>query len=726
MVLAPNQQAQYDQLTKAGASSQSAMQAALLVPTAQNAVIPTAPTQAPISQSPASPTPQAQTPSAPTTQSTPTQNAVIPQALSQNATQATTQAVPQTTQDSQTNPTPPATGNLVPGSTGQDVQQLQNWLVQMGYLDPNQIGSGAGTYGPQTTAAVAKLQSDLGLNPSSGKGYFGPQTQQALSQQYQNLHQQMQGTQVPGNSAEASASITSALTPQTSDPVFGSMASMMEPIMNSLTQVLNNINNPALTGASLQQEYNDLATQYNLPALQSQMLNMQNIMNGTEQDIRDEITSTGGTVTDSQVLGMTAARNKVILKQYNSLSTQYQAAYQNVQNMMQYASQDQQTSLQRQQMTASITSSMASIQTQMLQMGMTMQNNARSAAENAVTNMGYTGLAASAQGNPQMLSYYENILGLAPGALSNPETVAGMDTYKNQQLQINNYRAAIAAFQAGYGGGGGVNLGGATGGTGAPGYPQVGQAGVTPVDPTTLVRPSWVNANVPLTMSAEQMTQYMGTQKAATVDPGTNNVVAPGIGYYMQQADGSYVLKAALPSDIDQQYNQIKQTIAAAPAFSGSPRVTGQWTTATNKELSAFKDLGTYKVLSTVAPYMANIRAAQVNPGSISDLELLDSYVRLSKGGTGQVTGDQVDIALKGASIADSASVLEQKLQNGGVLSTNQRNQLVQLASNVYNENAADYKKIYVAATQGLQAQGIPVQFWSNLPDLNALLGSNQ
>lgn len=683
--------------------------------------------QAPASQAPVSPTPQQSTP--PASVVNPNTDPIV--AASMNAPQGTTVNInqappPQAQEPTSTNKpvTPPTVGNLAPGSTGQDVSQLQNYLTQMGYLTPEQVSTGQGTYGPQTTAAVAKLQKDLGLNPQSGAGYFGPQTQQALAQKYQSLHQNISG-QVPSNSADASAALTSALTPQSNDPVFGSMASMMEPIMNSLSQVLQNINNPALTATSLQQEYNDLAKQYNLPAMQSQLLNMTNIMNGTEQDIRDEVTSAGGFATDSQVLGLTAARNKVIMKQYNSLATQYQAGLTNVQNMMQYASQDQQTNLQREQMTASITSNMASIQSQMMQMGMTMQNNARSAVQYNVTQMGYTGLAQSAQGNPQMLSYYENTLGLAPGTLSDPTALAGMDTYKNQALQIQNYRAAVAAYQAGYRGS--MNpVYGPNPSPGSPGSTVPGQVGVTPVDPTTLTRPAWVNNNVPLTMTADQMTQYMAAQKSATVDPGTNNVVAPGVGYYLHQADGSYVLKSALPSDTDTQYNSIKQTIANAQPFSGSPRVTSQWTTATNKELSAFKDLGTYKVLSTVAPYMANIRAAQVNPGSISDLELLDSYVRLSKGGTGQVTGDQVDIALRGASIADSANVLEQKLQNGGVLSPNQRNQLVQLASNVYNENAGDYKKLYVQAIQGLQAQGIPTQFWANLPDLNSLLSSNQ
>lgn len=750
----------------------------------------------------------------------------------------TQNSAPQSTQTQNTSQAPPQT-NLQPGAQGQDVQALQNYLVQMGYLTSQQLATGPGIYGPQTTAAVAKMQQDLGIQAGSAQGSYGAQTQEALAQKYQGLFSAVKGTAIPTQGGDARNAIQGALDLQssnTNDPIFGALSASMAPIMQSLTQVLSNINNPALSATSLQQEYNTLRTQYNLPGMNAQLMNMQNIMNGTTDDIRSEITTAGGNATESQVQAMSAARNTTILKQYNALSTQYSAAQTNVQAMMQYAQTDQSNVMQRQQLTASVTASLASIQNQMLQMGMTMQNNARSAVQYNVTQMGYRGLAQSAQDNPQMLGYYENMLGLAPGTLSDPNSVANMDTYKNQQLLINQYRASAQGYNVGFspasfspssstgqygtatstisqitGYAPNASLAQVNPGTlasaiiknegsspqgvlnnpgnikfaGLPGQtnsgikatdggtfanysspqagqqaitaniqaaiknnpnqtlgafidrytntaptnnsPQqsMGQIGTTPVDPTTLVRPAFVDNGVPLTLTADQMTQYMSTQKAATIDPGTNNIVAPGIGYYQQQSDGSYVLKSALPSSTDSQYNQIKQTIASAPPFSASPKVTSQWTTAANKELSSFKQLGTYQVLSTVAPYMANIRAAQTNPGSISDLELIDSYVRLSKGGTGQVTGDQVDIALKGAGFSDSAQVLQQKMQNGGVFSTNQRQQIVQLASQVYNENASDYKKIYVAATQGLKGQGIPVQFWSNLPDLNSLLSGN-
>lgn len=90
----------------------------------------------------------------------------------------------QQTQTTQTTPTPatatPPTGQLMPGSTGDAVKQLQNYLVSKGLMTQQQVATGYGTYGPQTTAAVAKLQQQLGVDNASGVGYYGPKTIAAI------------------------------------------------------------------------------------------------------------------------------------------------------------------------------------------------------------------------------------------------------------------------------------------------------------------------------------------------------------------------------------------------------------------------------------------------------------------------------------------------------------------------------------------------------------------
>jgi peptidoglycan hydrolase-like protein with peptidoglycan-binding domain len=75
----------------------------------------------------------------------------------------------------------PPTTNLSPGMTGPEVQKLQNFLRDQGYLTQAQINTGYGNYGPQTTAAVKAYQNAMGVDNSSGPGYWGPKTRAAAT-----------------------------------------------------------------------------------------------------------------------------------------------------------------------------------------------------------------------------------------------------------------------------------------------------------------------------------------------------------------------------------------------------------------------------------------------------------------------------------------------------------------------------------------------------------------
>lgn len=658
----------------------------------------------------------------------------------------TTPTAPPTTPQTPSTPTAPST-NLEPGAQGQDVEALQSYLVQMGYLNPSQVGSGAGTYGPQTTAAVAKLQSDLGINAGNAAGDYGPQTQTALNQKYQGVFQSVKNTQAPNTASEANTQIQAASQPST-DPVFGALTSSLAPIMDSLNQVLSNINNPALTAVSLQQEYNTLATQSNLPALNSQLLNMQNIMNGTTDDIRNEISSAGGTATESQVQAMSSARNTVILKQYNALSSQYTAAQQNIQTQLQYATTDQATQLQRAQATAGVQESMASIESQALSMGVTMQQNAVSAVQYNVSQTGYQGLAASAQGNPQILSYYEQLLNLAPGTLSNPNSLAALDSYKQQQLAISQENAQNAGNRTIiYGEAQGYPLGGTTS-TGT--VTANGTTAPVTIDPNSLVRPSFVAANVPLSISsADMQSMIAGAPQGKITSGGTagtnaygNNITVNGVGNYVAQPDGSYILGSALPaaptSDVNSivnavnspgtqvpqmNYTDIKAVEAAAPASSLSPT-----STAFSKETLAVKRLLQYQVTSPVyttvsqAPLpFARIQAAKNGNNSISDTELLDSYITLAKG-QGQITDAMITAITSASSMSDKLNIIKQKVVGAGALiSQDQRSSLLSLSGSVFDQYSQQYQTLYTQGINLLAQNHIAPSFWGTLPDFTQM-----
>lgn len=75
--------------------------------------------------------------------------------------------------------------NLGPGSTGNEVADLQKWLIQQGYSIPSiQNGSAQpGYYGAETQAAVTAWQKAVGVNPNSPSdyGYFGPLSRAAMA-----------------------------------------------------------------------------------------------------------------------------------------------------------------------------------------------------------------------------------------------------------------------------------------------------------------------------------------------------------------------------------------------------------------------------------------------------------------------------------------------------------------------------------------------------------------
>jgi peptidoglycan hydrolase-like protein with peptidoglycan-binding domain len=71
--------------------------------------------------------------------------------------------------------------NLQPGMSGPEVKKLQDFLVSKKLMTPEQVATGPGIYGPQTTAAVKKFQEQTGVDNTSGPGFWGPKTISAAS-----------------------------------------------------------------------------------------------------------------------------------------------------------------------------------------------------------------------------------------------------------------------------------------------------------------------------------------------------------------------------------------------------------------------------------------------------------------------------------------------------------------------------------------------------------------
>lgn len=374
--------------------------------------------------------------------------------------------------------------------------------------------------------------------------------------------------------------------------------------------------------------------------------------------------------------------------------------------------------LQRQTAAASLIENMGSIESQMAQMGMTMQQHATDNLNKIVTNVGYQGLAAQAGGNLGMLSYYENSLGLAPGALSNPSSLSQLETLRQQQVALGAQRVQIQMYNAG--------LGGNTTATNSntPGLyvnsPGGGQA---------LVATQTTGSDSqgrPYSVSGTQAKGLLSN--GATIDPGTNNIVVPDIGYYIAQQDGSYRLSID-PNSSDGQYIQYSSRAQnpapwqPAGSLSNQRMTRNALTRQANAAITNYVNSPTYKNVSAAATYFVKLNAGLKNPGSIGDPEIIDSLVKINTGGQGAITEQQYAAYAKGQTWADMYQVQQGKIvKKGGTLSGQQRQDIQNLARDTISQYGQQYQTLYVQALKNMDNQGIPDAFWGNIPDWNQIL----
>jgi len=179
---------------------------------------------------------------------------------------------------------------LQPGMTGNAVKQLQDYLVNSGYMTRDQVNTGYGIYGPRTTAAVLALQKNLGVDYSSGPGYYGPRTLAALQARNQLQTQpQIQQTQ-----------------PQ---------QPQIQPQSQDVASVLNPYENPSVVAAA--QNVADLGQQ--ITAGREKLAQI-------PTDLQGDITKTGGIVTNQQLGAELKQAEAPITAKLKELGQQYNAA----------------------------------------------------------------------------------------------------------------------------------------------------------------------------------------------------------------------------------------------------------------------------------------------------------------------------------------------------------------------------------------------------------------
>jgi hypothetical protein len=138
--------------------------------------------------------------------------------------------------------------------------------------------------------------------------------------------------------ANSGGSALAAFTAASSASGTAPSGSLESEITGEMDDIMKDFSTPP---ASLLTAYNNLLASSGITADQLKLANLSTIMDGTEDDIRAELTNNGGFATESQIEALTNARNKNLTRQYNLLQSGLAVKQNYVDNQMKYTQADE-------------------------------------------------------------------------------------------------------------------------------------------------------------------------------------------------------------------------------------------------------------------------------------------------------------------------------------------------------------------------------------------------
>lgn len=183
------------------------------------------------------------------------------------------------------------------------------------------------------------------------------------------------------------------------------------PYLQTTNQQLMEFLSPQATKDSIQGYVDQLASdRRELSGLKTELMSNQNIIAGTEQDIRDEVTKAGGFATDSQVQALAIARNKTLIQRDTQISNLIQSQQDAINTDTQLLSSEK-------SMAQSETATRMSILNYQQQNYQFMYNAANDTYK-TLMDKSPDGLLASLQSDPTQAQRFTAITGLGLDALN--------------------------------------------------------------------------------------------------------------------------------------------------------------------------------------------------------------------------------------------------------------------------------------------------------------------
>lgn len=243
------------------------------------------------------------------------------------------------------------------------------------------------------------------------QGMLIPGTGGLSAQGYQNAKDS--GKPAPDNAGEAKKAVEEFTPPAPPTPPDTSVSDAITAADTAQQKYMKDLQDYQSSQAqkeTLAQEYTRLQKDSGIQALDTQLLNMKNVMNGTEDDIRNEVTKAGGFATESQVLALTSARNKSLIKNYNNLLDTRNNLQENLKTMIGLSEKDR--AIAAQKIDKQLEYDKAQVEFTQKAVA-----NAQAAYQKVIDKNGYAGLLAGANNDPHAVSLIEKTLGLPPGDL---------------------------------------------------------------------------------------------------------------------------------------------------------------------------------------------------------------------------------------------------------------------------------------------------------------------
>lgn len=306
--------------------------------------------------------------------------------------------------------------------------------VDTGRPSPESVQAGAGLPG-----ALGTVQFDSATGKPLAPGQTTVQGGQTLAQgsKYQQALTQLQGGAAPQTAGEgkgAAGAMLNQISPIQPDMSATDALLMEDKGWQGLMQMKEEYFNPENQKASLMDTYNKLYKNAGLEQLDEEIIDAQTVIEGTEDDIRNEVEQAGGFGTDSQVQALALSRNKVLLKNYNNLVALRESKAEHLGTMMNLAEKDRAYADQQ-------FDRMLNYDMQMLNYRDKFVQNARDQYNKYTPQQ----LQAMLAGNPRQLAFAEQIMGVGPGGIAK---LASAPLSEEDQLNLELKRSSLLTDKA--------------------------------------------------------------------------------------------------------------------------------------------------------------------------------------------------------------------------------------------------------------------------------------